>query len=205
VRESAIRRSSAIAALTEIDFVFDQTPVTQNAGSMVISDGAMLPLSGMIENIGTIELNSTGTETDLQLVALEFAEQGPWGASRGRFWERLGSLRWCSSYQHGIMLWYRRAAAEFISASVALWNNRVGRLWPLGNPRLCGGRSSRPSPARAVFLPRSARSGFKTSSRNRGPDRLLQRRPPPLTHDRLAVPANRLSALAKIASPNARI
>jgi len=48
--------------------VFEQTPVTQNAGSMTISDGAMLPLSGLIENTGTIALNSTGNETDLQLI-----------------------------------------------------------------------------------------------------------------------------------------
>jgi hypothetical protein len=55
-------------SLSADDFAFDQTPVTQNAGSMVISDGAILPLSGMIENTGTIELNSTGDETDLQLI-----------------------------------------------------------------------------------------------------------------------------------------
>jgi hypothetical protein len=41
-------------SLSAYDFVFDQTPVTQNAGSMVISDGAILPLSGMM-NTGTIE------------------------------------------------------------------------------------------------------------------------------------------------------
>ena len=40
------------ASLTASDFVFDQTPVTENAGSMVISDGAILPLSGMIDNTG---------------------------------------------------------------------------------------------------------------------------------------------------------
>ena len=35
---------------------------------MTISDGAMLPLSGMINNTGTIALNSTGDETDLELI-----------------------------------------------------------------------------------------------------------------------------------------
>jgi hypothetical protein len=35
---------------------------------MVISDGAILPLSGTIHNTGTISLNSTGDETDLQLI-----------------------------------------------------------------------------------------------------------------------------------------
>ncbi|MBR0717254.1 S-layer family protein [Bradyrhizobium liaoningense] len=55
-------------SLTASDFVFDQTPVTHNAGHMTIGNGAILPLSGTIDNAGTIELNSTGAETDLQLV-----------------------------------------------------------------------------------------------------------------------------------------
>ena len=44
------------ASLTSSDFLFDQTPTVDNAGLMVISDGAMLPLSGDIDNTGTIEL-----------------------------------------------------------------------------------------------------------------------------------------------------
>src|SRR5258708_25510012 len=56
------------ASLNSNDFVFDQTPVTENAGSMTISDGAILPLSGVIHNTGSIALNSTGDETDLQLI-----------------------------------------------------------------------------------------------------------------------------------------
>ena len=56
------------AALNANDFVFDQTPVTTNAGSMTIGDGATLPLSGTINNTGTIALNSTSTETDLQII-----------------------------------------------------------------------------------------------------------------------------------------
>jgi hypothetical protein len=55
-------------SLTDSDFVFDQTPVTENAGTMTIGDGAILPLSGIIDNTGTIALNSTGSETDLQLI-----------------------------------------------------------------------------------------------------------------------------------------
>ena len=34
------------ASLTAADFVFNQTPVVENAGNMVVSDGAELPLSG---------------------------------------------------------------------------------------------------------------------------------------------------------------
>jgi hypothetical protein len=64
------------ASLTAGDFVFDQTPVTENAGHMVISDGAILPLSGIIDNTGTIELNSTGDETDLQLIEHGITLQG---------------------------------------------------------------------------------------------------------------------------------
>ncbi len=41
--------------------------VMRHAGSMTIGDGAALPLSGTINNTGSIALNSTGTETDLQI------------------------------------------------------------------------------------------------------------------------------------------
>ena len=53
--------------LTAGNFEFDQAPVTDNAATMVISDGAILPLSGIIDNSGTIELNSTGDMTELQI------------------------------------------------------------------------------------------------------------------------------------------
>ncbi|WP_206736216.1 cadherin domain-containing protein, partial [Bradyrhizobium betae] len=55
-------------SLTANDFVFEQTPVTENAGNMVISDGATMPLSGVLHNTGSIALNSTGDETDLHLI-----------------------------------------------------------------------------------------------------------------------------------------
>ena len=64
------------AALNANDFVFDQTPVTTNASSITIGDGAILPLSGTINNTGTIALNSTGNETDLQLVEHGITLQG---------------------------------------------------------------------------------------------------------------------------------
>jgi hypothetical protein len=56
------------AALTQSNFVFDQTPTLDNAGTMTIGDGAVMPLSGTINNTGTIALSSTGDETDLQLI-----------------------------------------------------------------------------------------------------------------------------------------
>ena len=43
---------------------------------MVISDGAILPLSGIIDNTGTIELNSTGSGTDLELIEHGITLQG---------------------------------------------------------------------------------------------------------------------------------
>ncbi|MHC4055236.1 VCBS domain-containing protein [Bradyrhizobium sp. 25ACV] len=55
-------------SLAADDFVFDFNPMVDNAGTMTIGNGALLPLSGNIHNTGTISLNSTGGETDLQLV-----------------------------------------------------------------------------------------------------------------------------------------
>ena len=64
------------AALTESNFVFDQMPTLDNVGTMTIGDGAVMPLSGMINNTGTIALNSTGDETDLQLIEQGVTLQG---------------------------------------------------------------------------------------------------------------------------------
>jgi hypothetical protein len=63
-------------SLTASDFVFNQTPVTENAGTMTIGDDAMLPLSGTINNTGTIALSSTGHETDLQLIGYGITLEG---------------------------------------------------------------------------------------------------------------------------------
>jgi hypothetical protein len=64
------------ASLTAADFAFNQTPVVDNSGTMVVSDGAMLPLGGTIDNTGTIALNSTGDETDLQIIGDSVTLQG---------------------------------------------------------------------------------------------------------------------------------
>ena len=47
-----------------------------NAGTMVVSDGAMLPLSGIVNNTGTIALNSAGAETELELIQHGITLQG---------------------------------------------------------------------------------------------------------------------------------
>ena len=64
------------SSLNASNFVFDQTPVTENVGIMTISDGAILPLSGVVDNIGTIALNSTGDGTNLELIQNGFTLQG---------------------------------------------------------------------------------------------------------------------------------
>ena len=43
---------------------------------MTIGDGAMLPLSGIINNTGTIALNSAGDGTHLQLIQYGITLQG---------------------------------------------------------------------------------------------------------------------------------
>ena len=63
-------------ALTASNFLFDHEPVTNNAGTMVVSDGAMLPLSGIVNNTGTIALNSAGAETELELIQHGITLQG---------------------------------------------------------------------------------------------------------------------------------
>jgi hypothetical protein len=64
------------ASLTAADFVFNQNPIVENASSMVVSDGAMLSLGGTVNNTGTITLNSTGDETDLQVIGDGVTLQG---------------------------------------------------------------------------------------------------------------------------------
>ncbi|HVI87006.1 MAG TPA: VCBS domain-containing protein, partial [Dongiaceae bacterium] len=54
--------------LTADNFAFDQEPVLHNAGMLAISDGAMMPVSGIVDNTGVIQLNSTGSETDLEII-----------------------------------------------------------------------------------------------------------------------------------------
>jgi len=64
------------SALTDGNFTFDQTPVVNNAGTMTIGDGALLPLSGTINNSGLISLDSTGGDTLLQLIQHGITLQG---------------------------------------------------------------------------------------------------------------------------------
>ena len=54
--------------LSEAHFQFDVDPVTTNTGTLTIADGAIMPFGGSIHNSGTIELGSTGSETNLEIL-----------------------------------------------------------------------------------------------------------------------------------------
>ncbi|MCA0049371.1 Ig-like domain-containing protein, partial [Mesorhizobium sp. B283B1A] len=64
------------SALGAGNFAFNQTPVLNNPGAMTIGDGALLPLSGGVNNSGTISLGSTGSETLLQVIQHGVTLQG---------------------------------------------------------------------------------------------------------------------------------
>ena len=59
-----------VSSLSASNFVFDHTPALSNAGTMTIDDGAVLPMSGIITNTGTIALefdwkrNASGAHTE---------------------------------------------------------------------------------------------------------------------------------------------
>src|SRR5262249_24460364 len=57
------------ASLGPDNFLVNQAPSLSNSNIMTVSDGAMLPVGGVIQNSGTIALNSTGNETDLEIVS----------------------------------------------------------------------------------------------------------------------------------------
>jgi hypothetical protein len=63
-------------ALTASNFVFDQEPVTINAGILTISDSAIMPFGGTIQNTGTIALASIGNDTNLEILAHSVTLQG---------------------------------------------------------------------------------------------------------------------------------
>ncbi|MDP9658123.1 UNVERIFIED_ORG: VCBS repeat-containing protein, partial [Pseudomonas putida] len=56
------------ANLSEANFQFDVDPLTNNAGTLTIADGAIMPFGGSIHNSGTIELGSSGNETSLEIL-----------------------------------------------------------------------------------------------------------------------------------------
>jgi hypothetical protein len=65
-----------VSSLSANNFVFDKTPALINTGTLTINDGALLPLSGIITNTGTIALDSTGNEAHLELIQNGITLQG---------------------------------------------------------------------------------------------------------------------------------
>jgi hypothetical protein len=62
--------------LTAANFEFNVTPTVENAGDMTVGDGALLPLSGIIDNAGTISLGAQGATTTLELIQNGITLQG---------------------------------------------------------------------------------------------------------------------------------
>ncbi|MBL0422810.1 VCBS domain-containing protein, partial [Ramlibacter sp. AW1] len=64
------------AQLTAANFSFDDVPVLNNTGTMTLGDGSMLPFSGIVNNTGTISLESEGAYTLLQMMQHGVTLQG---------------------------------------------------------------------------------------------------------------------------------
>lgn len=64
------------ADLSAANFEFNLEPVMTNNGTMTVSNGAILPLGGVVANTGTIVLGSTGSETKLQVLVESVKLQG---------------------------------------------------------------------------------------------------------------------------------
>ena len=56
--------------ITDPPVAVDQTGATDNTGAVLVNDGATLPLSGTVDNTGTITLASTGDATNLLITDL---------------------------------------------------------------------------------------------------------------------------------------
>ena len=63
-------------ALSAINFIFNVEPIMYNTGTMVISDGAILPLGGTVVNTGSIVLDSSGNTTNLEVLIKNVTLEG---------------------------------------------------------------------------------------------------------------------------------
>jgi len=66
----------SMSSLTAANFQFNVSPTITNAGTITVGNGAVLPISGTIDNSGTISLQSTGATTVLQLIQYGITLQG---------------------------------------------------------------------------------------------------------------------------------
>ena len=64
------------ASLNASNFVLNQDPVTNNAGSIVINDGAIMPFTGLLNNTGTVTLDAHGSSTELEIIQHGLSLQG---------------------------------------------------------------------------------------------------------------------------------
>ncbi|MEJ7929559.1 VCBS domain-containing protein [Ramlibacter sp. AN1015] len=64
------------AQLSAANFTFDEIPVLNNTGTMTLGTGSMLPFSGVVNNTGTISLESEGAYTLLQMMQQGVTLQG---------------------------------------------------------------------------------------------------------------------------------
>ena len=64
------------SSLTAANFAFDETPTVTNNATISIGDGALLPMSGTIDNSGLISLAGNGSTTVLELIQTGITLQG---------------------------------------------------------------------------------------------------------------------------------
>ncbi|WP_393936926.1 beta strand repeat-containing protein [Aeromonas rivipollensis] len=63
-------------ALGAANFVFDLAPEMSNSGTMILHDGAMLPLGGFLDNSGSLVLDSQGRDTRLEVLVEHLTLRG---------------------------------------------------------------------------------------------------------------------------------
>ncbi|MFM5511200.1 VCBS domain-containing protein [Aeromonas rivipollensis] len=63
-------------ALGAANFVFDLAPEMSNSGTMILHDGAMLPLGGFLDNSGSVLLDSHGQTTRLEVLVEHLTLRG---------------------------------------------------------------------------------------------------------------------------------
>ncbi|TNI61665.1 hypothetical protein CF121_09745, partial [Aeromonas media] len=63
-------------ALGAANFVFDLAPEMSNSGTMMLHDGAMLPLGGFLDNSGSVLLDSHGQTTRLEVLVEHLTLRG---------------------------------------------------------------------------------------------------------------------------------
>ncbi|MEQ6289382.1 beta strand repeat-containing protein, partial [Vogesella sp. GCM10023246] len=74
--QSITIRGVDAANLSAANFLFNQVPEIHNAGVMAIADGAILPLGGVMDNSGRIELGAAAGDARLEVLVESLTLQG---------------------------------------------------------------------------------------------------------------------------------